>query len=435
VPSHLPSGAVAGVQPAGPQVAQILAANISVQRGEVLVPTHIGLSGPGLLSCPAAPLVAGSLQRRGCQVRMEPVPHCESADEADADGALLYLATWPRSDGTTMAMAAATRPQEKRAAAFARSAVEEWAAVTGSRALLAGGSPWCSGAEHAATACRQAAADNAGSGRTVWLLGQPMLPPETARELAALGARQSPSLADAQEGDVVVFPAHGVPAEVRVEAAERGLTILDATCPVIARAQDTASRLADHDQHLVLIGPGSAAATVPIASRAAGHVTLLENAGGTITLRVSDARRLAYMVQPGMPVEAAAGVVEALRARYPAVSPPEPDALCYAASDRAATVRAIATGSDLVLVLGDGQAADARQLLAQVRECGAKAQPLGAVSDITPAMLADVVTVGLAESTSAPAGLAAQVIAVLGGLGRVSVGHREVSTEVAGNVR
>ncbi|HXW47220.1 MAG TPA: hypothetical protein VEL03_20675 [Streptosporangiaceae bacterium] len=430
--SHLHAGVSASAHPPGAQAREIQASGISVQRGEVLVPTHIGVADHGLLSCPAAPLVAGFLQRKGCQVRLEPVPHCD--DPQGGRGALLYLATCPQEDGATVAIAAATPPEEKLAAAFARSAVEEWAAVAGGRALLAGGSPWCSGAEHAVAACRQAAADHAGTGRKIWLLGPPVLPVETARELQALGAIEAPSLADAQAGDVVVFPAHGVPAEVRVEAAERGLTVIDATCPVIARAQDTASRLADHDQHLVLIGP-QGAATVPIASRAAGHVTVLETPGGAAAMRVSDARRVAYMVQPGIPVEAAAGVVGALRARYPAVRPPEPDGLCYAASDRAATVRAVAAGSDLVFVLGDAQSPDVRQLLAQVREAGAKAQPIGAVSEITPAMLAGVMTIGTVESTSAPAGLAAQVIAALAGLGQLSVGRRQVSTEVAGRVR
>ncbi len=430
--SQLHTGVSATAHPAA-QAREIQASGISVQRGEVLVPTHLGVTDQGLLSCPAAPLVAGSLQRKGCRVRLEPVPHCD--DPHGPGGALLYLAVCPQQDGSAVAIAAATPPEEKLAAAFARSAVEEWAAVTGSRALLAGGGPWCSGAEHAMAACRRAAAEHAGTGRTVWLLGPPALPAETTRELASLGAVEAPSLADAQAGDVVVFPAHGVSAEARVEAAERGLTVVDATCPVIARAQDTASRLADHEQHLVLIGPQASAATVPIASRAAGHVTVLETAGGAAAMQVSDARRVSYMVQPGIPVEAAAGIVDALRARYPAIRPPDPDGLCYAASDRAATARAVAAGSDVVLVLGDGQSPDVRQLIAQVREAGARAQPIGTVSEITPAMLAGVITIGTVESTSAPAGLAAQVIAALAGLGRLSVGRRQVSTEVAGSVR
>ena len=214
--------------------------------------------------------------------------------------------------------------------------------------------------------------------------------------------------------------------------AERDLTLVDATCPVIRHAQDKATRLADRGQHVVLIGQPGAAATGPIASRAAGQVTVVETTAGAASMRVGDARRISYMVQPGMPVEAADGIVTALRARFPAAKDTRPAGLCYAASDRAATVRAIAAGSDLVLVLGDPQSPDTRQLGAQARDTGVKVANVQAVSDITPVMLTGVTTIGAVESTSAPAVLAAEVIAALAGLGQLGVGRRQVSTDMAG---
>lgn len=415
-------------------IREFQASGISVERGEVLVPRLLSVDAHGVLSCGAAPLVAGSLQRKGCQVRIAPVPRCDDP-LGHGGGATLVLATCPQEDGGTVAIAAATAPQDRLAAAHARAAVEEWAAVAGNRTLLAAGSPWCTGAEAAVAACQRAAAAHAGSGRTVRLLAPVALPPESAAEIAALGAIEVSSLADAQAGDVVVIPAHGAGAEIRMEAAERSLTLVDATCPVIARAQDAASRLADQDRHLVLIGQPGAAATGPIASRAGSHVTILENAAGAAAMQVSDARRMSYMVQPGMAIESAGGIVAALRARFPAARDPLPGEGCYAASDRAATVRAIAAGSDLVLVLGNPQSADARQLMAQVREAGVKVQAIQAVSDITPAMLAGVSTIGTVDSTSAPAVLSAEVIAALAGLGPLSVARRQVRTEVAAAAR
>jgi 4-hydroxy-3-methylbut-2-en-1-yl diphosphate reductase len=412
-------------------IRELQASGIDVQRGEVLVPRLLGIDAQGVLSCGAAPLVAGSLVRKGCQVRIAPVPRC---DDPLGDGdAVLFLATCQQDDGGPVAIATATHAQDKRAATHARAAVEEWAAAAGSRTLLTAASPWCSGAQAAVEACRRAASAHAGSGHTVRLLAPVSLPPESAAEIESLGAIQVSSLAGAQPGDVVVIPAHGAGAELRAEAAQRRLTVVDATCPVIARAQDAAGRLADRGQHLALIAQPGAAATGPIASRAAGHVTVLETATGAAAMRVSDARRVSYMVQPGMPVESAGGIVSALRARFPAARNPQPAGLCYAASDRAATVRAIAAGSDLLLVLGDPQSGDARQLAAQAREAGAKVQPVGAVSEITPAMLAGVATIGAVESTSAPAVLAAEVIAALAGLGPLTVARRQVRTEVAGS--
>jgi 4-hydroxy-3-methylbut-2-en-1-yl diphosphate reductase len=410
-------------------IREVQASGIYVERGEVLVPRLISVAGEGVLSCGAAPLVAGSLRRRNCPARLAPVP---SLDDPRGRDAVVFLATVRPDDGGALGIAAVTAPEDKLAAAHARASVEEWAAAAGNRTLLAAGSPWCSGAVNAVAACREAAAAHAGSGRTVRLLGPVALPPEAAAELAGLGAVQVSSLADAQPGDVVVIAAHGAPPEIRAAAAERDLTLVDATCPVIRRAQDKTTRLADRGQHVVLIGQPGAAATGPIASRAAGNVTVVETTAGAGSMRVSDARRISYMVQPGMPVEAADGIVTALRARFPAAKDTRPAGLCYAASDRAATVRAIAGGSDLVLVLGDPQSPDARQLGAQARDAGVKVANIQAVSDITPAMLTGVTTIGAVESTSAPAVLAAEVIAALAGLGPLGVGRRQVSTNMAG---
>jgi 4-hydroxy-3-methylbut-2-en-1-yl diphosphate reductase len=425
------------VRNAGPAVAhsvrvdvrELQAAGVSVRRGEVLVPTYVGDDVLGLLTCAAAPLIAGSLQRKGCQTRLAGVP---GTAEPLADGdAVLYLATCPQQDGSTAAIAAAAAHDDKLGAAHAQSAVEEWAAVADTRMLLAASRPWCTGALQAAAACRTAAAEHAGDGRTVRLYEPEALSPEVATELAGLGAVPVTALADAQPGDIVVFPAHGVRPEVRSEAAERGLTVIDATCPVIVRAQETAARLASRSQQLVLIGNRAAAAAGPISGSAAGHVTVVETPSGTAAMQVPDAQRISYMLQPGLPVEAAEGIVGALRSRYPAARSTQPDGLCYAASDRAATVHAVAAGSDLLLVLGDPESPDARQLAGQAREAGAKVQLIGAVTDITAAMLAGVTTVATAESISAPAALAREVIAAISGLGRTSVARRHVSTEVA----
>ena len=88
------------------EIREIRASGITVPRGEVLVPTNIGVAAHGLLGCAAAPLLAGSLQRRNCQVRMAPVPHIDDPD--GAGDALLYLATCQQDDGAAFALAAAT---------------------------------------------------------------------------------------------------------------------------------------------------------------------------------------------------------------------------------------------------------------------------------------------------------------------------------------
>jgi 4-hydroxy-3-methylbut-2-enyl diphosphate reductase len=398
-----------------------------MHRDEVVVPTQIGDTVHGMLTCHAAPLVAGSLRAKGRTTRLAELPRSEDLS-GDFD-ATLFLATCSQQDGTTAAIAAAAAPGDALSAAAARGAVEDWAAVSGSRTLLLAGSPWCTGAMHAASAARQAASEYRGTGRKVFVLAPVAIPAETASALDDLGAVITDSLAEVDPGDVIVFPAHGVTAEVRAEATQRGATVVDATCPLVAAAQTAASRTADRGQQLVLIGQPGLASTAAIASQAPGHVTLVDTAAKTAALRASDSRQISDLMQPGITLEAGAPIVTALRSRYPAVRGAVPSDPCYAPSDRAGTIYSVALGSQLMLVLGDPQAADAKQVCSYARDAGTRVQMIAEVADVKPPMLASVDTIGLAESTSAPAGLAAQVISALSGLGRLSVARRKLNTE------
>jgi 4-hydroxy-3-methylbut-2-en-1-yl diphosphate reductase len=413
-------------------IREIHVAGVSVQRGEVLVPTQLGDPVHGLLICHAAPLVAGLLRAKGWPVRLAELPRYDDT-RGDADNTV-YLVTCQQHDGSTAAIAAATAPGDARAAAAARAAVDEWASVCGTRTLLMAASPWCNGALHAASAARQAASDYCGTGRTVHVLAPVAIPAETASALSDLGAVIATSLAEVEPGDVVVFPAHGVTAEMRAEAARRGATVIDGTCPLVAAAQTVAMRAADRDQQLVLISQPGQAATAPIASQAPGHVTVAETSAKTAALHVNDTRHVSFLMQPGVVLETAAPVVAALRSRYPAIKAAVPADVCYAPSDRAGTIYSVALGSDLMLVLGDPQSPDVRQVCAQARDSGTRVQVVSDVDDIKPAMLANIYTIGVAESTSARAGLAAHVLSALSGLGRLTVARRRVSTEKTGSV-
>lgn len=415
-----------------PAVREIPVTSVGMRRGEVLVPTELGDRLHGRLHCLAAPLVAGLLRAKGRPVRVTDLAGDDDAP-ADADGRL-FVATCPQQDGSTAAIAAAAAPGEALSAAAARAAVEDWAAVSGSRSLLLAASPWCAGALHAASAARAAAAGHQGTGRRVHVLAPVAMPPETASALAELGAVVTESLAAVEPGDVVVFPAHGVTEQTRADASQRGATVVDATCPLVAAAQTAAARAAEHGHQLVLIGQPGHAATGPITSKAPRHVTAVENPAHAAAVRVTDGGQVSYLTLPGIALEAGAPIVSALRSRYPAVRPTVPSELCYAPSDRAGTVYSVALGSDVMLVAGDPQSADARQLCGQARDAGTRVHVIADAADIRPQMLASVHTIGLAESTSAPAGLAAQVLAALSGLGRLTVARRRLSTENATSV-
>lgn len=407
-------------------VREIPVASAGLMRGEVLVPKQIHDPVNGPLNCPAAPLVAGSLLAKGRPNRLAMLPRTGAHGDADAR---LFVVTCPREDGGTAAIAAAAPSGDALSASAARGAVEEWAAVSGSRSLLIAGSPWCSGALHAAGAARQAASEGHRTGQRVYVLTPAAVQAESAAELADLGAIVTSSLDDVGPGDIVVLPAHGVTAQLRADATRRGATIVDATCPIVAAAQAAAGRTADRDHQLVLVGQRDHAATEPIISQAPGRVTIVESPANTAAIAASDSRPISYLMQPGLTHEAATPIASALRSRYPAARPAVPAEVCYAPSDRAGTIYSVALGSDLMLVVGDPKSADTRQMCGQARDSGTRVQVIGDVSDIQPAMLASVQTIGLAESTSAGAGLAAQVVEALSGLGRLSVARRRLSTE------
>jgi 4-hydroxy-3-methylbut-2-enyl diphosphate reductase len=415
-----------------PAIREIQVCGASAQRGEVLVPTQIGDPVHGILSCHAAPLLAGLLRAKGRQVRIAELPR---SDDSGVDGDLtLYLVTCQQQDGSTAGIAAATAPGDTVAAAAARAAVDEWAAVSATRTLLMAASPWCSGALHAASTARQAASDYHGTGRTVHVLTPVAMPPETTSALGDLEVVIAPSLADVAAGDVVVFPAHGVTTDVRTEAARRGATVIDGTCPFVAAAQTAAGRAADRDQQVVLVSQPGHAATDAIISQAPGHVTVVETPAKTAAVQASDTRQITFLVQPGVVLETAAPIVSALRSRYPAVKPAVSAEVCYAPSDRLGTIYSVAVGSDLMLVLGDPNAPDAKQISGHARSAGTRVHVVSDVEEIRPSMLAGVHTIGVAESTSARAGLAAHVLTALSGLGRMSVARRRLTTEKTSSI-
>jgi 4-hydroxy-3-methylbut-2-en-1-yl diphosphate reductase len=408
-------------------VREFLAPGTSVAAGEVLVPTQIGDPLRGPLPSPAAPLVGGTLLRRGTRVAYAPVGQC--ADPADdVGGATVFAATCQQRDGTTAALAAAASPADRLATAEARAAVEEWSAVFGTRRLLAGVSPWCDGALRALSEAGRGVAGR----RTVHVYGELAGDPDTVAGLAEQGAVFVRSLDEVPDGATVLFPAHGVAPDIQAAAAARGLEVIDATCPLIAWAHAEARRFAERGDDIVVVGQPEYAAVPGIVGQAPGRTAIVSSPAGTAALQVADPRRVSYLLQPGIPVEDSAPVTAALRSRFPALHGPHPDGFCYAASDRAQAVRAIAGSCDVMLVLGSPDSLDTRQLSALARGCGTRTHVISQASDLAPDVLSSAGIIGLAESATAGPALAAEVTQAVSGLGPLSVTRRRVTTDVIG---
>lgn len=411
------------------QARTCLAPGTSVAPGEVMVATEIGDPARGLLPCPAAPLVGGALERRGVRVRYGPVPQCAEASQAD-DGAVLFVTSALQREGEATAIGAAADAVDGVAVAAARAAVDEWSAVVATRRLLTAISPWCPGAARALEQARKAVASGDGP---VHILGWLAASAQDRDELAAAGAVFAVSLAELPDGAAVFLPAHGVPPAARDEAAKRGLTVIDATCPLVESVHAETRRFADRGDQIVVIGPAGHAVAAGIAGQAPDRTICVETPAGAGSVQVADPRRVSYVLQPGIPVEETSGVSAALRSRFPALRGPDPDGFCYAASDREGTIQAVAAASDVVLVLGAEDTPDTRRIAGLARAGHAKAHVIAETGQITPSWLAGVSTIGLAETVSARAGLAGEVTTALAGLGPLSVARRRVSTEILGS--
>jgi 4-hydroxy-3-methylbut-2-en-1-yl diphosphate reductase len=197
------------------------------------------------------------------------------------------------------------------------------------------------------------------------------------------------------------------------------------TCQLVAATHAELRRFTGYGDMVVVIGRRGHAAVPALVGQAPEQVVVVETVADVPALRV-DPDRVAYVVQTGLPIEDAAPVVAALRARYPRIRGAHPDSLCYAASDRAQTIRAVAGSCDLMLVLGG---TGAGELVGLAAASGVPVRVLGHTGELRADWLVGPACVGLAGSPSTRPGLAAEVIGVFSGLGPLSVAHRRVSTE------
>ncbi|GAB3578631.1 hypothetical protein GCM10027445_46040 [Amycolatopsis endophytica] len=398
-----------------------------VGGAEVLVPREIRWPG-GTEPCPAAPLLAAGLRRRGLRVADGIVlagsgpprhlpPHERAALAPGWAGAPLgvpgpALAAGHLSLGHGEAMRA-----ELSAAARA---------LRPRRVLLTAPRSFCAGVERAIRAVERALAEH---GPPVHVRKQIVHNTHVIEDLAGRGAVFVDELDDVPEGGLVIFSAHGVPPSVRARARERSLRVVDATCPLVSKVHAEARRFAGRGDTVVLIGRRDHEEVIGTAGEAAAATVIVEDAGDVASLRVPDPRRVSYLTQTTLAVDETADVIDALRKRFPALRGPRSDDICYAATNRQAAVRAVLPDADLLLVAGSPNSANSRHLVELAHRLGTPAHLVDRCEDIRFSWLRDAATVALTAGASAPPGLVERLAGVLGGLGPVTVTERVTAVE------
>jgi 4-hydroxy-3-methylbut-2-enyl diphosphate reductase len=248
-------------------------------------------------------------------------------------------------------------------------------------------------------------------------------------DLEQRGAIFVEELHEVPDGATVIFSAHGVAPAVRLEADRRGLSAIDATCPLVAKVHTEARRFAARGDTVVLIGHPGHDETEGTLGEAPGQILLVENSEQARALDVADPDRVSYVTQTTLAVDEAETVATALRERFPSIEAPASEDICYATSNRQNAVRAVAADADIVFVIGSSNSSNSLRLVEVAQRAGAEAYLVEDASAITPAMLGRGAKIGVTAGASAPPGLVDEVVGLLTALGGAQVRERSVTEE------
>ncbi len=229
-------------------------------------------------------------------------------------------------------------------------------------------------------------------------------------DLRAKGAHFVDELDEIPDGAITVFSAHGVAKAVADEAASRGLPVIDATCPLVAKVHKEAQKYEQSGHEVILIGHEGHPEVEGTRGRVNGGVHLVSTVGDVAGLEVKNPAKVSYVTQTTLSVDDTREVIDALKTRFPEILGPDVRDICYATQNRQQAIRELAREVDLILVIGSNNSSNSNRL----REIGEEADvPTFLIDDpesIDPAWLAGVETVGLTAGASAPEILVRRVV-------------------------
>ena len=249
--------------------------------------------------------------------------------------------------------------------------------------------------------------------------------------LKALGAIFVEDLDECPTDRPVVFSAHGVPKTVPAEAKSRQMLYLDATCPLVSKVHVEAGRHYDAGREIVLIGhAGHPEVVGTMGQLPDGAVALIETVADANAFTPRDPANIAFVTQTTLSVDDTAEIVTALRARFPAIAAPHKEDICYATTNRQDAVKAMAAGSDIVLVIGSANSSNSVRLVEVAKRAGVReAYLIDAATHLDLAWLATATTVGVTAGASAPEVLVQGVIDKIAQAYEVTVVEVETARE------
>ncbi len=239
--------------------------------------------------------------------------------------------------------------------------------------------------------------------------------------LHAKGAVFIEELSDVPTGSILIFSAHGVPQAVRREAEARGLTVFDATCPLVTKVHIEVSRLREQHKEIVMIGHKGHPEVEGTMGQSDGGMYLVESPADVATLQVHDEQNLAYVTQTTLSVDDAASIVTALKNRFPFITGPKKDDICYATQNRQDAMKMLVKKCDVVLVVGSPSSSNSNRLREVAANVGLPAYLVDNADELRDEWFVGKQSIGISAGASAPEVLVQGVIARLEKLGGAKV--------------
>lgn len=292
------------------------------------------------------------------------------------------------------------------------------------RILLAAPRGYCAGVDRAVIAVEKALER---FGAPVYVRKQIVHNIHVVKELESRGVIFVDEVSEVPESSTIVFSAHGVSPMVVAEAADRGLNAIDATCPLVTKVHREAVRFSGQDYHILLIGHAGHEEVEGTMGHAPDHTTLVNNPDEADIITVPDTENLIWLSQTTLSVDETMETVRRLRLRFPHLSDPPSDDICYATQNRQVAIKKIAPECDLVIVVGSPNSSNSVRLVEVALEYGAKASyRVDYASEIKQEWLEGVSTIGLTSGASVPEVLVDHTLADLADAGYTQV--KEIKT-------
>jgi 4-hydroxy-3-methylbut-2-enyl diphosphate reductase len=259
-------------------------------------------------------------------------------------------------------------------------------------------------------------------GAPVYVLHEIVHNRHVVQDLSSRGVVFVDALEEVPAGSVTIFSAHGVPDKVVATAAQRGLRVIDATCPLVTKVHLQAQSYRAKGNHVILIGHPGHPEVEGTRGRIDGPVTVLSTVEEVLALEVEDEDRLAYVTQTTLSIDDTREVIDALVKRFPRIQGPELKDICYATQNRQNAVRRLAEdGIDVLIVIGSRNSSNSNRLAELGERKGVPSHLVDDASEIRPEWFSLTSRIGVTAGASAPETLVRRVVERLSELGATKV--------------